>query len=43
VVETLKMLVERGTLEIAEGNWHTDLDGLTSDYSEITCLPGSCR
>jgi DNA-binding SARP family transcriptional activator len=40
VVETLKMLVERGTLEIAEGNWHTDLDGLTSDYSEITVPPG---
>jgi DNA-binding SARP family transcriptional activator/tetratricopeptide (TPR) repeat protein len=40
VVETLKMLRERGTLEIADGNWHTELDGLTSDYSEIAVPPG---
>jgi hypothetical protein len=40
VVETLKMLLERGTLEVADGNWRTDLDGLTNDYSEITVPPG---
>lgn len=40
VVETLKMLLERGTLEIAEGNWQTEFDGLTSDYSEIAVPPG---
>jgi DNA-binding SARP family transcriptional activator len=40
VIETLKMLLERGTLEIAEGNWHTEFDGPTSDYSEITVPPG---
>jgi DNA-binding SARP family transcriptional activator/tetratricopeptide (TPR) repeat protein len=40
VVETLKMLVERGTLEVAEGVWHTQLDALTSDYSEIAVPPG---
>ena len=35
VVETLKMLFERGSLEVAGGRWHTQLDALTQDYSEL--------
>ena len=40
VVETLKMLFERGSLEVAGGRWHTQLDALTRDYSELAVPPG---
>jgi len=40
VVETLKMLFERGSLEVAGGRWHTQLDALTQDYSELVVPVG---
>jgi DNA-binding SARP family transcriptional activator len=34
-LETLKSLFETGLLEARDGNWHSRLDDLTQDYSEL--------
>jgi tetratricopeptide (TPR) repeat protein len=39
-LETLKSLFETGLLEAKDGNWHSRLDDLTQDYSELN-VPAS--
>jgi DNA-binding SARP family transcriptional activator len=38
-LETLKTLFEQGILQERDGNWHSDLDEVTQDYSELEVPP----
>jgi DNA-binding SARP family transcriptional activator len=38
-LEMLKSLFENGVLEVRNGDWHTALDEITSDYSELEVPP----
>lgn len=38
-LETLKSLFENGVLRAEGGQWHTDLDEITQDYSELQIPP----
>ncbi|MBO1435928.1 AAA family ATPase [Meiothermus sp. CFH 77666] len=38
-LETLKALFENGVLRAEQGQWHTDLDEVTRDYSELQIPP----
>jgi predicted ATPase len=38
-LETLKNLFEGGILQERDGNWHSDLDGITQDYAELSVPP----
>jgi len=38
-LETLKALFENGVLRAEGGQWHTDLDEITQDYSELQIPP----
>jgi DNA-binding SARP family transcriptional activator/tetratricopeptide (TPR) repeat protein len=38
-LEMLKSLFENGVLEIRDGDWHTALDEITNDYSELEVPP----
>jgi DNA-binding SARP family transcriptional activator len=38
-LETLKNLFEQGILQERDGTWHSDLDGITRDYSELSVPP----
>jgi DNA-binding SARP family transcriptional activator len=38
-LEMLKSLFENGVLEVRDGDWHTSLDEITSDYSELEVPP----
>jgi DNA-binding SARP family transcriptional activator/tetratricopeptide (TPR) repeat protein len=38
-LEMLKSLFENGVLEVRDGDWHTALDEITTDYSELEVPP----
>jgi DNA-binding SARP family transcriptional activator len=38
-LEMLKSLFENGVLEVRDGDWHTALDEITNDYSELEVPP----
>ena len=39
LLESIKALFESGALWSADGNWHTDVDELTQDYTELDVPP----